>query len=157
MSKMKHILFPIFFFLMALPIMGQTSKTRSFSQRLFNAKVEHIAKALNMSDKKKAAFLPIYKSYSEEMIKLWNELVSNSKDEMEQLKFSMRRQEKSQAIRLKYTDLFAKVLSAEEIRKFYQVENNIQQRLKEKKIQGGKSSNMADPAMFRRNKAEYSR
>ncbi len=114
----------------ALPVLAQTDKTRHFNQRLFDAKVEQIARSLNMSEEKKERFAPIYKEYSEEMIKTWNELVSHSDDEMEQMKFSLRRQEQSQAIRLKYTDRFATVLSADEIRKFYQVENEIQKRLK---------------------------
>ncbi len=116
--------------LFALPAMAQKEHARQFSQRLFDAKVAQIARSLNMSEEKKERFAPIYKEYSEEMIKMWNELVSHSDDEIEQMKFSLRRQEQSQAIRLKYTDRFATVLTADEIRKFYKVENEIQKRLK---------------------------
>ncbi len=121
-----------------IPMMAQKSNKREFSQRLFDAKVEQIAKSLDMTKEKKARFIPIYKEYSEEMIQAWNELVSTSGDEMEQLKFSMRRQERSQAIRLKYTDRFATVLTPAEIRKFFKVENEIQRRLKERKNRGSR-------------------
>jgi len=137
---MKKLLFYILMTLLWVPAMAQHSNTRQFNQRLFDAKVAQIVKSLNMTDEKKAQFVPIYKDYSEEMIKVWNELESSSGDEMEQLKRDMLRQERSQAIRLKYTDRFAKVLTAQEISKFYKVENEIQRRLKERRNQRNSSA-----------------
>lgn len=131
--KTKSLLFVLLLFVGSLATAAQSSRTRSFSQRLFDAKVAEISHCLNMSKEKEKKFVPIYREYSEEMIRAWNELVTNSTDETEQLKQSVRRQERSQAIRLKYTDRFATVLSAAEIQKLYKVENEIQRRLRERK------------------------
>lgn len=131
--KTKSLLCILLLLLGSLTAVAQSSRTRSFSQRLFDAKVAEISQCLNMSKEKEKKFVPIYREYSEEMIRAWNELVINSTDETEQLKQSVRRQERSQAIRLKYTDRFASVLSAAEIRKLYKVENEIQRRLRARK------------------------
>lgn len=133
--KTKSLLFVLLLFVGSLATAAQSTRTRSFSQRLFDAKVAEISQCLNMSKAKEKKFVPIYREYSEEMIRAWNELVTNSADETEQLKQSVRRQERSQAIRLKYTDRFATVLSAAEIRKLYKVENEIQRRLRARKNQ----------------------
>ncbi len=127
---MKRTILYLLLTLFTIPIMAQTSRTRTFNQRLFDAKVEQIAQSLNLSQEKKSRFIPIYREYSEEMIKVWNETMASSKDEMEQVKHNIRRQERSQAVRLKYTDRFATVLTASEIQQFYKVENEIQRRLK---------------------------
>jgi len=136
---MKRIIIYILMAIITIPAMAQSNRNRSFNQRLFNAKVEQIAKSLNLSEERKERFIPIYKAYSEEMIKVWNELGANSKDGMEQMKSNMtdqrmkERQKRSYAVRMKYTERFATVLTPAEIRKFYQVENEIQRRLKERR------------------------
>ncbi len=132
---MKKLIIYMLMVMAWIPAIAQQNNKRMFNQRLFDAKVAQIAKSLNMTDEKKAQFTPIYKAYSEEMINAWNELSASADDEMEQMKQGMRRQERSQAIRLKYTDRFAKVLTPQEIRKFYKVENEIQRRLKERRNQ----------------------
>ncbi len=132
---MKRLIIYILTAILCTPAMAQQNSKRMFNKRLFEAKVAQIAKTLNMTEEKKAQFMPIYKEYSEEMINTWNELSETSGNEIEQMKLGMKRQERSQAIRLKYTDRFAEVLTPQEIRKFYKVENEIQRRLKERRNQ----------------------
>lgn len=56
------------------------------------------------------------------------------------VKHRMARQQRAQEIRMNYTDKFAKVLSPNQLQKFYKVENGIQKRLRERKFH--KSSNL---------------
>lgn len=124
--------------LATLTASGQTAKERKFDQRLFDAKVAQIAQKLGMSDDKRQSFTPIYKEYSEQMIKTWNKLAPSSDDKMARLKAGIRRQEQSQAIRLKYVDRFAKVLTPDEIGKLYKTEGDIQHQLKNRKMRSKK-------------------
>lgn len=133
MDVLKRIALHLIMLCCIMTCAAQNSRTRTFNQRLFDAKVAEISKCLNMSDETRKKFVPIYREYSEEMIQAWNELVTTSTDETEQLKFSMRRQERSQAIRIKYTDRFATVLTPADIRRFYKVENEIQRRIRARK------------------------
>lgn len=133
MNILKRIALYLIMLCCIMTCAAQNSRTRAFNQRLFDAKVAEISKCLNMSDETRKRFVPIYREYSEEMIQAWNELVTTSSDETEQLKFSMRRQERSQAIRIKYTDRFATILTPADIRRLYKVENEIQRRIRARK------------------------
>ena len=46
----------------------------------------------------------------------------------------MERQQQAQALRLKYIDEFATVLSAGQVNKFFEVERNIQKKLMDRKM-----------------------
>lgn len=135
---MKQIVLSILFCLMAINVVAQ--KHRTFNERLFNAKVAEITYLLNLSDKQVADFRPIYMQYNKDMIAAWGteENMKGSPKTSEEaaalVKHRMARQQRAQEIRMNYTDKFAKVLSANQLQKFYKVENGIQKRLRERKL-----------------------
>lgn len=141
---MKQIVLSILFCLMAINVVAQ--KHRTFNERLFNAKVAEITYLLNLSDKQVADFSPIYMQYNKDMIAAWGteENMKGSPKTSEEVaalvKHRMARQQRAQEIRMNYTDKFAKVLSPNQLQKFYKVENGIQKRLRERKLH--KSSNL---------------
>ena len=55
-------------------------------------------------------------------------------EKLARTKKRMECQQQAQALRLKYLDEFATVLSAEQVNKFFQVEHNIQKKLKDRKM-----------------------
>ena len=135
---MKQIVLSILFCLMAINVVAQ--KHRTFNERLFNAKVAEITYLLNLSDKQVADFRPIYMQYNKDMIAAWGteENMKGSPKTSEEaaalVKHRMARQQRAQEIRMNYTDKFAKVLSPNQLQKFYKVENGIQKRLRERKL-----------------------
>ena len=128
---MKQVVLSILFCLMA--ISGMAQKHGSFNERLFNAKVAEIT--YQLSD-----FRPIYMQYNKDMIAAWGteenmaEPAKTSEEAAALVKHRMARQQRAQEIRMNYTDKFAKVLSANQLQKFYKVENGIQKRLRERKL-----------------------
>ncbi len=130
----KNLIIILLLVLSALPVLAQgRGAARSFNERLFDAKVEQIAQTLHMSEDKKARFVPIYREYSMEMIAAWNSLQAARGTDTDQARFEASRREKSLAIRQKYVSRFATVLTQDEIRLFFKVENEIQRRLKQRK------------------------
>ena len=140
---MKQVVLSILFCLMA--ISGMAQKHGSFNERLFNAKVAEITYQLHLTDKQVSDFRPIYMQYNKDMIAAWGteenmaEPAKTSEEAAALVKHRMARQQRAQEIRMNYTDKFAKVLSANQLQKFYKVENGIQKRLRERKLH--KSSN----------------
>lgn len=135
MLRIKYYLIVIIALLLALPANAQGDKTRTFSQRLFDAKVAQIEKSLNLSDEEVARFIPIYREYTEEMIRVWNELVAAFSGDTDSPAFRSLRRERSLQIRQEYTEKFAEILSDAEIKLFFKVENEIQRRLRARKEQ----------------------
>lgn len=118
--------------------MNAQQKNHNFNERLFNAKLAEIVYRLNITDEQKTKFEPIYRRYNEEMIAAWGERRQpqkpNTSEESAQLtKRRMERQQRAQAVRLKYVDEFAKVLDAKQMNRFFDVESDIQARLKARK------------------------
>lgn len=143
---MKQLLSSILFCLMA--ISGMAQKQGTFNERLFNAKVAEITYLLNLTDKQVVDFRPIYMQYNKDMIaalgtdkQAKNAKGAKTSEEVAvKLKQKMARQQRAQEIRMNYNDQFAKVLSPNQLQKFYKVENGIQKRLRERKLH--KSSNL---------------
>lgn len=140
---MKRLVIALLLIACVMPVVAQGQRRayrnggkQEFSERFFEAKVNTVVSAMQLSDEKKDAFVPIYRDYSVEIIEAWNELEPQTGDDAEQLKAEMLRQEKTQAIRVKYTDRFLKVFTPGEVRKFFKIENEIQRRVKARKQAG---------------------
>ena len=80
----------------------------------------------------------MYRSYCEEMTALWAESkkpiqpgTSSSAAAVEKRKMEM--QQRAQGIRMKYIDQFATVLTGQQIEGFFEVESDIQRKLKERR------------------------
>ena len=121
--------------LVALTVSAQSHRADTLNERVFEAKVREMVYRLNITDEQKPKFVSIYRHYSEEMIAAWGEHQRPTRptttDEAAALqKQKLQRQQRAQAIRLRYIDEFATVLNAQQLSRFFDVENDIQKRLK---------------------------
>lgn len=133
---MKRFVLAFVVGLMALT--GMAQKAGSFNERLFEAKVAEMTYRLKLTDKQVAEFRPIYEDYNKEMVASWKrperrQQPVTSEEVAAQMKQRMERQQQAQAVRIKYADRFAKVLSAKQLEQFFKVENEIQKRLRARK------------------------
>lgn len=122
-------------FVVSTAAMAQSPKGKEVNERLFDARVSELVYRLKMTDEQKARFVPIYRRYSEEMVAAWGDhrksaTPTTSEEAAELAKRRMERQQRAQAIRIKYIDEFAKVLDTRQVRILYAVESQIQQKLK---------------------------
>jgi hypothetical protein len=142
--------------IVAMTATAQDKKGDEIHEKFFDARVRELVYRLDMTDDQKAKFTPIYKRYCEEMrglmcpamkhkkdMKGMKEMKEKQKGERKQLtdeeklariKKRMERQQQAQAIRLKYLDEFATVLSAHQVNKFFDVEGKMQKKLMERKM-----------------------
>ncbi len=133
---MKKLLLIIAVSLTALTASAQ--QTRTFNERLYQAKLREMVYRLNITDEQKPKFDPVYRRYNEEMIAAWGERKKPEPPQTSQeaaalAKRKMERQQRAQAIRMKYIDEFAKVLTPHQVNRLYEVEENIQRQLKARK------------------------
>lgn len=131
----------IIFILMPLAIctMAQVSGNKAtLNERYYQAKVRELVYRLNITPKQQKKFEPMYRRYCEEMTALWaerkNPIPPNTSSKAAAIeKRKMELQQRAQGIRMKYIDEFATVLNVHQIEKFFEVESDIQQKLKERK------------------------
>ncbi len=139
---MKQTFFTMLLFLSAITATAQEQKSNEINEKYFNAKVSELVYRLDISDEQKSKFIPIYRKYNDEMrsvmgprmkkkFKEGNKLTDEEK--LARTKQRMERQQQAQAIRLKYIDEFSNVLSAQQVNKFYEVENKIQKKLMDRR------------------------
>ena len=131
---MKQTMMTLLLVMTVVTAVAQNTKQKALNERLFDAKVREMVYQLNITDEQRAKFVPIYRRYSEEMQAEWNRhdkpvRPANSKEAAELAKRKMERQQRAQAIRIKYIDQFATVLNANQIDRFFEVETTIQKKL----------------------------
>ena len=151
---MKQLMMTMLLAIVAMTATAQDKKGDEIHEKFFDARVRELVYRLDMTDDQKAKFTPIYKRYCEEMrglmgmkgmkgMKEMKEMKEKQKGEKKQLtdeeklariKKRMERQQQAQAIRLKYLDEFATVLSAHQVNKFFDVEGKMQKKLMERKM-----------------------
>ena len=124
--------------LMAVTVMAQEQTNASLNERYYQAKVRELVYRLQITSQQQKKFEPIYRRYCEEMTALWAERkkpispnTSSNAAEIEKRKMEM--QQRAQGIRMKYIDEFATVLNARQVEKFFEVESDIQQKLKRRR------------------------
>lgn len=151
--------------LVALTATAQDKKSETLNEKYFDAKVSELVYRLDMTDEQKTKFIPVYRRYIEELrtvaIPRHKKAAERNKHEakgdqkagehkkkemteeekLERLHKRIESQMQIQSIRLKYMDEFSKVLTAKQVNKFYEVEDKIQKKLKERRQhpKGGKS------------------
>lgn len=119
----------------AMTVTAQSQRADTVNQRVFDAKVREMVYHLNITEEQKPKFVDIYREYTQEMIAAWGEHQRPAKpettDEAVALqKRRLERQQRAQAIRLRYIDEFATVLTPTQLNRFFEVENKIQKKLK---------------------------
>ena len=125
-----------------------THRTDTINERLFEAKVRELVYQLKITDEQKVRFVPIYRRFQEEMIAAWGERQRPTRPETPQeaaalQKRRMERQQRAQAIRIRYVDELATVLDAQQMNRFFDVESQIQKQLKARR--DGKRPNPKRP------------
>jgi len=157
---MKQFVLAIMMLFAALTAAAQDNKGEALNEKFFDARVSELVYRLDMTDEQKAKFVPIYRRYTEEMFSVmgphkkkgdWKKKgdrqasAGNSgeakqkkqqltdEEKLARMKQRMEKQKKAQDIRLKYLDEFSKVLTAKQVNQFYEVENKIQKKLKDRR------------------------
>ena len=126
--------------LMQFTASASAQNTQKLNERYFQAKVRELTMRLDMSDSQKEKFVPIYRRYSEEMRATVGEYKKPAKpltneERLALTKRKMERQQQAQSIRMKYVDEFATILSADQVSRFFEVENEIQRKLMQRRQQ----------------------
>ena len=148
---MKQMFLATLLLLSTLSVAAQNEKNDSIQEKFFNAKVRELVYRLDISDEQKAKFVPIYRRYNEEMRTAMGAPMKKrgdrkgakaqqpqpkhrtSADVAAAQKKMVERQQKAQAVQLKYLDEFAQVLDARQLSRFFDVEKKIQKKLFERK------------------------
>jgi hypothetical protein len=120
--------------LLMLAVSASAQDAVKINERYFQAKVNELALRLEMTESQKKKFVNIYRRYSEEMraavgVKQRPTQPLTDEERLEMTRRKMQRQQQAQAIRLRYVDEFSTVLSASQVSRFFEVENDIQKKL----------------------------
>ena len=135
---MKHFIITMMLLAATLTVAAQANRADTVNERVFDAKVREMVYRLNITDEQKPKFVTIYRKYTEEMIEARGEHQRPSRpattdEAVAMQKRRMERQQRAQAIRMRYIDEFATVLNASQLNQLYDVENEIQKKLKARK------------------------
>lgn len=138
---MRRIVIMMALMLIALTPYAQEQESSSLNERFYQAKLRELVHRLDITSEQQKKFRPIYRNYCEEMTALWAErkkpitstTSSGKAAAIEKRKMEM--QQRAQGIRMKYIDRLATVLNAEQINHFFEVESDIQNKLRERKEQ----------------------
>lgn len=147
---MKRLFTTILLSLAALAAFSQNDKGEEMKQKFFDAKVREIAYRLQLTDEQKAGFTPIYQKYNDEMHEAigFPEKPSgrpdNAEEALSHIKSRLEHQQQALSIRLKYVDEFAKVLEPRQVSRLYDVEDQIQKKLRDRKDHGPRPEGEAD-------------
>ena len=127
---MKKLLLFAVLMLTFARVNAQEKKGGDVNEKAFEAKVREMVYRLRLTDEQKAKFVPVYRRYNEEMRAAWGPKTERKADEtnVTRIKHNMERQQRVQAVQLKYVDDFAKVLTDEQVDRFFKVEKKIQQK-----------------------------
>ncbi len=150
---MKQTMMTMLLVLVAMTTAAQDKDHKKLRENFFNHKVEELTQTLNMSEEQKEKFVPIYRRYNDEMRaaigprklgerkppkdcdKKPRKEFDNKKpalseeEQLERTKRKMENQQKAQAIRLKYVDEFATVLTAQQVNQLFEVEKDMAKRI----------------------------
>ncbi len=150
---MKRSLIFIAMMLVAFTAYAQDKKDQDPKEKFFQARVKEMVYRLNITDEQKPEFVNVYRAYSEAMREAMGPMpkrdgmkkgekpqakADKAKPERKKItkeeavkmeKAKVERQMKAQEVKLQYIDEFAKVLEPEQLVRFFNVEQQIQQKL----------------------------
>lgn len=157
---MKKSFIIIAMLLVSFTMAAQEKKDQNPGERFFQAKVREMVYRLNITDEQKQEFVKVYKAYTNAMKEAYGEgrpmpprdgmkkgekpqkdVANAPKPQRKQMskeeavkfeKEKVERQQRVQAVKLQYIDELAKVLDADQLSRFFNVENQIQQKLRNK-------------------------
>lgn len=138
---MKRVLTTILVCFTFLSAFGQ-ERSDTVNRHFFDAKIREFVYQLKLTDEQKEAFIPIYERYNEEMRQTigrpelhgkHGQRPADSEKAAEMTKARIERQQLAQSVRLKYVDEFATVLDPAQLERLYDVEDQIQRKLMQRK------------------------
>lgn len=159
---MKRSLIFIAMMLVAFTAYAQDKKDQDPKEKFFQARVKEMVYRLNITDEQKPEFVKVYKAYSDAMREAMGPMpkrdgmkkgekpqaeADKAKPERKKItkeeavkmeKAKVERQMKAQEVKLQYIDEFAKVLEPEQLVRFFNVEQQIQQKLHSRQQGHGK-------------------
>lgn len=150
---MKHyLMLPIL--LIAAAFSAQAQEKTEVNEKFFEAQIREYVYQLELSDEQKAAFIPVFKRYSEALKATFTKPAAPAAEKAvgekpakgerphltkeqaaARLKARIERQQKAQAVRLQFVDEFAEVLEPRQLMRIFEVEKDIQHKVKAR--QGG--------------------
>ena len=159
---MKQLLISMLLCLTTLTAAAQAPTQGNINEKVLDAKVRELVYRMHITDEQKAKFVPIYRRYNDEMRATWGEHAkgpkgkkgdkdkkdgkgqqgvkpqkpqkpATGKEAAELQKRKMERQQRAQAVRMKYIDELGAVLNADQVSRFFEVESKIQKKLMERK------------------------
>ena len=135
MIMMKKTITLLLMLVTVMSAAAQSQHSNDIKQRLKEVKVQELVYRLKITDQQRVKFMPIYERYSAEMHKVMSERQRTARPKTseataQEMKQRMERQQQGQAVRMKYIDEFAQVLTPEQLNKLYKAEDRIQQKLK---------------------------
>lgn len=145
---MKRLFTTLVLALAALAAFAQNETDEQTKQKFFDVKVRVMASELRLTEQQQADFTPVYQKYSDEMHAAIGHLekpagrpekteeAPSDEDVAKWVKTRLENQQKGLSIRLKYVDEFAKVLEPRQLRRLYDVEDQIQKALRDRKGHG---------------------
>jgi Spy/CpxP family protein refolding chaperone len=152
---MKQTVITMLLMLVTMTAAAQEKDHKRLAENFFNAKVAELALRLDMTEEQKEKFIPIYRRYNDEMKSVMGprkfgkhhpkdkkcdkkgeegktqqcdkerKPQLSDEEQLARTKEHMERQQKAQAIRLKYVDEFATVLTPKQVNRFFEVEKDI--------------------------------
>ena len=133
----RYFLIPILMIASAFSLGAQDKNPENIKEKFFDAKIREFVYQLELTDAQKADFVPLYKRYDDEVsAAIVKPQHSKDKKEMTSedaatiVKARLANQQKTLTIREKYVDEFAKVLEPRQLMRLFNVENQIQNKLK---------------------------
>jgi len=135
MKQKNKIIIMLFLLSTVLTVSAQNQKADTLNRRFFYVKAREMVGHLKLTKKQQTQFIPIYERYNEEMKSVWNERQSTKRPKTINeaaivQKSRIRQQQKAQSIQLKYVDELSKILNAEQLNSFFDMEKQLQQKLK---------------------------
>lgn len=141
----RYFIIPVL--LIASAFSAPAQEKAEINEKFFEAQIREYVYQLELSDEQKAAFIPVYKRYSESLRATFKSHADAGKKVGEKpakgerphltkeeaaarLKAKIERQQKAQAVRLQFVDEFAEVLEPRQLMRLFEVEKDIQHKVK---------------------------
>ncbi|MBR5907608.1 MAG: hypothetical protein IKZ50_04370 [Bacteroidales bacterium] len=139
----KYFIF-IAMLLVSFTMTAQNQKGEDAKEKFFQAKVREMVYRLNITDEQKPEFVKVYRSYTDAMRKAFGEGKPGARPQKPQTKEEsvkmekekVARQQRVQEVKLAYIDELAKVLDADQLSRFFNIESQIQNKLRNKQNKG---------------------
>ena len=141
--NMKQLMMTLLMALVTLTASAQEKNDKALNEKFFNARLGEMVYVLDLNDEQQKKFAPVYRRYCNEMRTVMGKPRRPEKAEkgkqptdeerLARTKQRMERQQKAQALRIRYVDEFAAFLTADQVERFFKAEEKIHHKLMDRK------------------------